>query len=313
MQVLELAGRRDLAQVYVVRMRESDRSLVECVGAIDPALPRSEKMVIVVSTQLGCPVGCTMCDAGSSYMGNLTAAEILAQIDLVLGDWAREDAAQCRKLKVQFARMGEPALNPAVLDAIELLGRRPGLPGLMPCIATTAPLAGARWMAKLIEGRDRWFGRGRFQLQLSVQSTCEATRDRMIPVPKWSLVELAAFARTATGPQDRKVTLNFALAEGVEVSPDKLARVFDPGACLVKLTPLNPTAAAVRSGLSTAFDKATEDHVAGLVQGIRKHGFDCIVSSGLPEESELRTSCGQLARIRREPDPRQPTVAHPPG
>ncbi len=298
MQVVELAGREDIARVFVARMRESERSLVECVGAVDPALPRSDKMVIVVSTQLGCPVGCAMCDAGTAYYGNLTAAEIQAQIDLVLREWAGPQASSCRKLKVQFARMGEPALNPAVLAVIVSLAQRQDLPGLMPCIATTAPVAGARWMRELIEVRNRWFGRGRFQIQLSVQSTSEDARDRLIPIAKWTLPELAQFARASTRPSDRKIALNFALAPGIEVSADKLAKLFDPRVCMVKLTPLNPTTRAVQNNLSSSFGPGGEHRVVQLVNDIRRHGFDCVVSTGLPEESEMRTSCGQLARIR---------------
>lgn len=306
MKVVEMAGRADLAQVFVVQMRDTLDSLVECVGAVDPSVPRSEKMVVVVSTQLGCPVGCAMCDAGTAYHGNLTAPEIQAQIDLVLEAWAGAGASTCRKLKVQFARMGEPALNPAVLDVIEALGQRDELPGLLPCIATTAPVAGAAWLRRLIEVRNRWFDRGRFQIQISVQSTCEETRQRMIPIAKWSLAAIAAFARETTRATDRKVTLNFALAQGVEVSADRLGALFDPRVCLVKLTPLNPTEQAARSGLSTAFEPGTEERIQSLVRDIRAQGFECVVSMGLPEESEMSTSCGQLARIGRQRAPGRP-------
>lgn len=299
MKVVDIAGRPDLAQVYVIQVRDDPSSLVECVGAIDPALPRSQKMVIVVSTQLGCPVRCAMCDAGTDYRGNLTKAEIRGQIAHVLEHWAGPDARRCAKLKVQFARMGEPSLNPAVLEVIEELGQEKLFDGLIPCIATTAPRAGAAWLEELVGVRDRWFGEGRFQLQMSIQSTSEATRDRMIPIRKWTLLEIAAFAQRITGPRDRKVTLNFALAEGVEVSPEALANTFDPTACLVKLTPLNPTYQAERSGLSTAFAPGGEESIQSLVAQIRAFGFECIVSTGLAEESELNTSCGQLARIRR--------------
>lgn len=300
-QVVELAGRAELARVFVVRLRESQTSLVECVGAVDPALPRTEKMVIVVSTQLGCPVGCPMCDAGTAYDGNLTAREIIAQIELVLEQWAAPEAGSCRKLKVQFARMGEPAFNPAVLDAIEWLGKESGLPGCMPCVATTAPAGAEAWLERLVTMRDRWFGDGRFQIQLSVQSTSEAQRDRMIPVRKLTMPQLAAFARKTTRATDRKVTLNFAMADGVELSPARLAEVFDPEVCLVKLTPLNPTAQSRLNGLSTVFDAGHRDRVDDLVADIRSRGFDCVVSTGLAEEVELSTSCGQLARIRRAP------------
>ncbi|MFW5741543.1 MAG: radical SAM protein [Myxococcota bacterium] len=304
-RVVDVTGRPDLAQVYLVQLRDDPHALIECVGALDPALPKRDKLVIVVSTQLGCAVGCPMCDAGTSYQGNLRAEEILAQVDHVLKDWAGPEATTCAKLKVQFARMGEPALNPAVLEALERLPSLVTSPGLMPCIATTAPRSGHGWFERLRAIRDRHYGGGQFQLQLSVQSTDEVVRDAMIPVPKWSLWEMATFCRDFVRPGDRKVTLNFAMARGVPISAQELARIFDPGTVLVKLTPLNPTDRAVESGLQSTFDAGQEERVAPLVTQLTALGFDCIVSVGLPEESEMRSSCGQLVRAHENGLPRR--------
>jgi len=297
--VVDVLGRPDLAQIYLVRLRDNPAALVECVGAVDPSLPKREKLVVVVSTQLGCAVGCPMCDAGTSFHGNLSADEILAQIEHVLTDWAGPEAQTCSKLKVQFARMGEPALNPSVLDVLEILPARVPTPGLMPCIATTAPRSARRWFERLHEIRDRHYGRGQFQLQLSVQSTDEVVRDGMIPIPKWTLEEMAAFSEVFVGPEDRKVTLNFAMAHGVPISAKAVARWFNPDKVLVKLTPLNPTDRAVESGLVSSFEAGEEARVKPLVSALQAEGFDCIVSVGLPEESEMRSSCGQLVRAHR--------------
>lgn len=298
-RVIDVTGRPDLAQIYLIQLRQDPRKMVECVGALDPSLPPSEKRVVVVSTQLGCAVGCPMCDAGTSFHGNLTAKEILSQIEWVLTDWAGNGVHDCAKLKVQFARMGEPALNPAVLEVLDILPRRLAAPGLMPCVATTAPRSARAWFEKLRELRDRHYGKGQFQLQISVQSTDEVIRDGMIPVPKWSMEEIAAFSRDFVRSEDRKVTLNFAMARGVPISARNLAQVFDPAKVLVKLTPLNPTDRAVESGLVSSFEAGEERLVAPLVSELHAEGFDCIVSVGLPEESELRSSCGQLVRAHR--------------
>jgi 23S rRNA (adenine2503-C2)-methyltransferase len=309
MRIVETVGRPDLAQVFVVQVREQPWSLVECVGAVDPAVPRSDKMVLVVSTQLGCPVGCAMCDAGARFHGNLTASEILAQIDHVLAVWAGPGARACPKLKIQFARMGEPALNPAGLDVLEALPSRLRAPGLMPCIATVAPRRAARWLLRLHELRDRHYAEGMFQLQFSIQSTCEDARDRLMPVPKLGLREIADFAASFVGKRDRKVTLNLALAHELPVSAEAVARVFSPDKALVKITPLNPTASAAASGLRSVVTHADEHAADALVERIRGYGFECIVSLGLAEETEMGTSCGQLAGAvwkRREAEARAP-------
>ena len=51
--------------------------------------------------------------------------------------------------------------------------------------------------------------------------------------------------------------------------------------------------------MSTALEVGAEHRVARLVEEVRRHGFDCVVSTGLREESEMNTSGGQLARIGR--------------
>ena len=295
MKVIDVVGRADLAQVFLLELRDDARSRVECVGAVDPSVPKRDKMVVVVSTQLGCAIGCPMCDAGKEFHGNLSAGEIFAQIDHVMDAWAGPEARACPKLKVQFARMGEPSLNPSVLDVLDALPARLEAPGLMPCVATTAPRAAARWMEKMQAIRDRHYGDGHFQLQISVQSTSEQQRDRMIPIPKWSLNEIAAFAKRFVRAQDRKVTLNFALTRDAELSPEVLVEVFDPRTVVVKITPLNPTDSAKGAGMESAFEPGGEHDVQALVDRVRSAGFGCILSVGLPEETEMRSSCGQLA------------------
>lgn len=297
MRVVEVAGRADLAQVFVLQMRPEPWSCVECVGAIDPAVAPEDKLVLMISSQFGCPVGCAMCDAGGWYEGNLTRIEILAQIQHLLETWAGPNAAACPKLKIQFARMGEPALNPAVLEAIESLRDVVRTPGLMPCVATTAPRAGAGWLEQLLRLRQRLYAPTLFQLQFSVQSTDETVRDRMIPVPKWTLGEIAQYAKRFVMPGGRTVTLNLALAHQVPVSLDVLARTFSPETCAIKLTPLNPTQAAATNMLRSAFTTGQEDEICKLAEEIRTLGFACIVSVGDPEESRMGTSCGQMARL----------------
>lgn len=284
-----------VARVHLLKLREEHWGAVECVGALDPAVPATEKMVLVVSSQFGCPVGCPMCDAGREFHGNLEAEEIFAQIDFLLESWAGPAAQTCPKLKIQFARMGEPSLNPAVLEAVSALPRRYGLPGVMPCIATTAPKRSMDWFGRLADIKSELFGNGMFQLQFSVQSTSEAERGRLIPYPVTTLDGLSRLCERFVLPGDRRAVLNFAAVDGAPIEPRVLRDVFDPARSLVKLTPLNPTGRSAVSGLSTMFRSGAESSVKDLVRALEEAGFDVIVSAGLEAESEAGTSCGQLA------------------
>ena len=123
----------------------------------------------------------------------------------------------------------------------------------------------------------------------------------MIPAQTWSFEQISEYARSFVDETDRKVVLNFAIAQGVKVDPDLVAQVFDRESCIVKLTPLNPTSASLRAGLTSSFSPHSPAQGDELARRFRAIGFDCIVSMGLPVESEKGTSCGQLALLSAAP------------
>ena len=296
--VVSVSGDPLVAEVGILRFRGDDRFMVETVDGLAPPLPRQAKWIVNISTQAGCPVGCPFCDAGTVFLGNLTAEEMLAQVCWAV---ARHPgvAPQCKKLKVHFARMGEPSLNDAVLDAILALPRVADSKGLWACVATVAPAGRERWFERLISVKEEAF-RGRFQLQFSVQSTDAKTRQRLIPVRHWDLPKIAEYGRMFAGPKDRKVVLNFALAREVPFEPSVIVELFDPEAFAVKLTPLNPTARGRRSGFATVLRGRDEEKVWDAVGILRRAGFDVVVSIGDEREDLVGSNCGQTLSGLRE-------------
>ncbi len=301
MEIISIQGDPSLAEVFVARFRGDKRLLAEFVDARDPEEDPNYKWVVIVSSQFGCPIACPMCDAGGDYLGDLTAEEILAQIDAVVARHPGSRLKGTKKFKVQFARMGEPALNPAVLSALEALLSRFGAPGLMPCIATTAPANARRWFDSLKEIRHGVYSGRDFQLQISLNSTDEAARDRLMPWPKMSFAYISEYARKFHEPGTRKVALNFALTEGVPVDPDSIARNFDPRFTCVKITPLNPTIRSAETGLSTALPPHAPEEADSLSKRLNELGFDCIVSIGDVRENAIGSNCGMAVRKIKRP------------
>ena len=271
--------------------------MVETVDSIDPRFPRHEKSVIILSTQFGCPVGCLMCEAGGAYFGNLTAAQMMAQVSFVLA--RRPEVLETRKLKVHFARMGEPALNPAVPEALEQLPSVAPGRGLMACISSVAPRGSAAFFEELTRIKDRHYSGGRFQLQISINSTDEQVRQRLIPFPHMGLEAIAEVGRRFYRPGDRKVALNFALARGFPVDSRALGQQFDPDKFMIKLTPVNPTERSNLHGLGTVLSAGAADATDDLVRQLQQLGFDTVVSIGEPEEIAIGSNCGQLVRAQR--------------
>ncbi len=296
-KLLNTSGKDELALVHVLSMDDDPLHVVETVDSIDPRYPRHEKSVIIISTQFGCPVGCLMCEAGGAYFGNLSAEQMLAQVRFVLA--RRPEVLQTKKLKVHFARMGEPALNPAVPRALEGLPAEAPAAGLMACISSVAPRGSASFFEELTDIKNRHYSGGGFQLQISVNSTDEELRRRLIPIPHLDLEAIATVGSRFHRPGDRKVALNFALARGFPVDPARLADLFDPDKFMVKLTPVNPTERSDLHGLDTVLSAADAGATDDLKARLLDLGLDTIVSIGEPEEIAIGSNCGQLVRAQR--------------
>jgi 23S rRNA (adenine2503-C2)-methyltransferase len=291
MRVVSSAGRDDIAMVYIGDM--DNGRLVEFVESTQPPLTRAEKWVLIVSVLFGCPVKCAMCDAGDGYRGRLSKDQIFAQIDCLIRGKYPDGAVPSRKFKIQFARMGEPSLNPAVIEVLEEIENRYRIPGFLPSISTVAPVGTDDFFDMLLDVKRRKFARGRFQLQFSIHSTDPDVRDRIVPVKKWGFDRIAAYAERFRQDGDMKVTLNFALAEGTPVDVGALARCFAPEKFLIKITPINPTHKAGENGLRSYVDPHDGGRRYELIDRLRAAGYDVILSIGEVEENRIGSNCGQ--------------------
>lgn len=292
------AGSEDIAMVYIVET--SSGNLVECVESVQPPLPREKKWVVLVSTMFGCPIGCIMCDAGGYYHGKPTKEEILSQIDFLVGKRFPDGDIPCEQFKIQFARMGEPSLNQSVLDVLQELPQRYNAPGLMPSISTVAPIGTERFFGRLLEIKQGHYLGGRFQFQVSLHTTDIKLRDYFIPVKKWSFEQIGKYGERFFTTGDRKITLNFALAERMPVDPAELLKFFDPDKFMVKITPLNPTYRARENSLISYINPIDTDRKYEIIQALQESGYQVLLSIGEMEENFIGSNCGQYLRRHLE-------------
>ena len=200
--------------------------------------------------------------------------------------------------------MGEPSLNPDVLEVLDELPERYSAPGLMPSLSTVAPKGCGDFLERLLEIKKAKYSGGHFQFQFSIHTTDERLRDQIIPVKKWSFAEMEAYGERFYAPGDRKITLNFALANDMPVEPAVLLRYFNPSKFLIKITPLNPTYRAVENKLSSYIDPQIEDNGYEIVEALKVAGYQVIVSIGEVEENLIGSNCGQY--IKRHLSAAQP-------
>jgi len=288
MKIIKKIGNSKLATVYVAEMRSG--KYVEFVESVSPPIPRKKKWVSIVSTLFGCPSACLFCDAGVSYHGKLASSEIIEQIEYLVNRRYPTRTVDAEMWKIQFARMGDPAFNPAVIDVLERLPSHFDAPGLMPSISTIAPTGTEKFFESLLEIKHRLYP-FQFQFQFSIHSTDDSQRALLIPKKTWSLKAMADFGRTIYLDGGRRTALNFALISGITIEPDVLLSYFSPEYFVIKVTPLNPTVAGRVNGLRPISLKSEKS--LRLFEALRYCGFEVIVSIGELEENLIGSNCGQ--------------------
>jgi 23S rRNA (adenine2503-C2)-methyltransferase len=287
MELIAKAGNDNLATVYIAKF-ENDR-YIEFVESFEQPIPKEKKWVLIVSTMFGCPVKCKFCDCSLFYHGKLDKKQILSQIDYLVTRDFPDRKIPVEKFKIQFARMGEPALNNAVLDVLEELPEKYDAPGLLPSISTIAPIKSEQFFERLITIKNKKYS-GRFQLQFSIHSTNQEKRDWLVPYKKWSFEQIANYSENFSSEDDRKITLNFALPNNFELMPELLLNFFDPKIFLIKITPINPTFTAQNNALES-FLKINND-ILKVRDELSSLGYEVILSVGNIEENSIGSNCG---------------------
>ena len=308
MKVVAKTMDSDLATVFVAEMGAG--RYVEFVESRQPPRSRLEKWVVILSVSFGCPIGCPMCDAGGHYRGRLSAEQIWFQLEILRYLFFPISFLPGRLFKIQFARMGEPALNPAVLGVLDELPRRLNARNITPCVSTVAPRGSEPFFSELLVVKERHFQNGRFQLQFSIHDTDPRRRDFWIPAPKWDLTEIASYGTRFVRPGDRKITLNFALAEERQLDPGIIGRHFDPEKFLIKITPVNPTIRAGQNRLTSLTTEAESILNLPACRSLKADGYEILASIGELEENRIGSNCGQYVRAFHKENPSPPIPAY---
>jgi 23S rRNA (adenine2503-C2)-methyltransferase len=187
--------------------------------------------------------------------------------------------------------MGEPTLNPAVLDFLRLLGNR-AHDNLVVSLSTVGPASCTPFINDLKKIKDQSF-KGRFQLQFSIHSTDPEVRRRLIPVRSLALADMAVLGRQFCSPGDKRVTLNFIVMKDIPIDVRQIAGLFDPENFIIKITPLNPTYRARHHKILPGFDPEKPETARDIVSMFENEGFQTLLSIGELEENQIGSNCGQ--------------------
>lgn len=257
----------------------------------------TDKLVVTVSSQKGCPMNCNFCDCPKlGFKGNATLPELITEI---MSGIALSGIKHGQRLNVHYARMGEPTFNPNVITSAEFIAQM-----LMsensdvtfdtyhPVVSTMMPKSNKNlkeFLHKWVTTGFVYGGEDGFGLQFSINTLNENDRNEMFRNRSLSLQEISDIIKELPYPKKRKYTLNFAVTSKSNLDVDLMNKYFDKEKCIVKMTPIHETVEAVDEGYEIVHDF---DVYEQFEQPLVNDGWDVIVFVPSKEEDEDRITCG---------------------
>lgn len=182
-----------------------------------------ERTVMCISTQTGCPMGCSFCGTGKFFGRNLTAAEIFGQVSFMVWKY-NLDLNHTDRVQIMFMSMGEPLLNPEVIHAIRLLNM--WYPKAALLISTSGPST-KNWddFLQVCKEIDT------VGLQFSVHESTDEARNKLIPMKaKLNLGQIAMMGERFHRYTGRQPFFNYCVHPDNASDADiqNLVGLFDP-------------------------------------------------------------------------------------
>lgn len=265
--------KRSSDEVDKLLVHGGDGEVFECV-----LLPYEDRVSCCLSSQVGCPMGCTFCATGlGGFDRNLSAAEIVGQYLLL------QSLSKRRIGHVVFMGMGEPLLNlDQLVKAMAVLHDEVGLSYRHLTVSTVGLVPQIKELAKL---------KLPIHLALSLHSPFDEVRDRLMPVnQKWPVAEVVQTMRDYSKSTGRKVTFEYLLIDQVNDTPDQadaLAKLVAGLPSVVNLIPFNTV------DTEQGFARPKRERVQAFRRRLESHGVN--VTERVERGHDIAAACGQLA------------------
>jgi 23S rRNA (adenine2503-C2)-methyltransferase len=240
-----------------------------------------QRDTVCVSSQVGCPVGCSFCATGQGgFVRHLSAAEIIAQPLY----FARGLSQQGRALSnIVVMGMGEPLLNyDPVWQAVETWNDHRGfdLGARKITLSTAGYVPGIHRLAH----ESLQVG-----LAVSLHAAADELRDQLVPLNRtYPLADLLAACRDYVALTNRRITIEYALMGGVNDSlaqAHQLAALLRGLLCHVNLIPLNATG-------DMPYPPSPRERVLAFRDILQEHHIATTIRLG--RGIDIQAGCGQL-------------------
>ena len=288
-KIVDLQISQDQTKKFLLELEDGERIETVLIPSVDHE--GRIRWAQCLSTQVGCPMGCTFCATGSlGFSRNLTVSEILGQVLIGkehLKDY-RSDHPILRNLV--FMGMGEPLLNLTnLLRSLTILNDPKGL-AFSPRRITVSTCG-------IEEGLLRLGASGLCYLAVSLHAPNQELRERLMPraalLPLDRLIDLLSNYPVKTR---ERITFEYLLLKGVNDTPKDahaLAKIVHRVNGKLNLIVYNPTP-------GSPYAAPDSDRVLAFEQILWSHHVTAIARAS--HGKDIDAACGQL-RARHETKP----------
>lgn len=265
----------------------------------------SEKWVMTLSTQYGCQMNCTFCDAHNvKFGGNASFWDLKQQLMNARNEYP--NVGYTDRLNIHFARMGEPVHNADnVFNFSRWLADKRAFQNetglrvetIHPVFTTMCPRTSSD-NKKTKDAVLQWahiknnLFNGQAGLQLSINSTLDSARDTMFNGLSMSLKEIAEMCDELPMPLGRKYCLNFAVSDDTVMQAYILGELFHKDKFMIKITPIHNNNACRENNIRTSEGYASYRPYRALEQRLVDRGWDVLVFVPSMDEENGCVTCG---------------------
>jgi 23S rRNA (adenine2503-C2)-methyltransferase len=235
LEILREQRSADGTRKFLFRLADGEK--IETVLMDYEPLSSRDRHTLCLSTQVGCPVGCSFCATGmGGFSRNLAVGEITGQVLEIVRHVQKEDP-EFKVTNIVFMGMGEPFLNyETVLKSIRILNSANGQNiGMRRMTISTSGVA-----PKIVQlAQDN----PQVGLAVSLHSSRDEVRNVLVPMNRrYPLAALMEACHTYSAMTNRRITFEVALSDrnANQDEAKQLVKLLKGLLVHVNLIPVNP-------------------------------------------------------------------------
>jgi 23S rRNA (adenine2503-C2)-methyltransferase len=237
---------------------------------------------VCLSSQAGCPLGCTFCATGDGgFFRDLSATEIVEQFFF----WARKLKQEDRGEKIDnvvFMGMGEPFLNyEEFIKAVKILHdpEKFNIGSRRMSVSTAGIVEGIKKLAS---------EKMQINLAVSLHAAFDSLREQLMPIAKkYSIASILRAVDDYITKTGRRVMFEYIMIRGINDGEDDalaLAALMNKSLYLVNLIPYNATG---------KFQSSSPARIEAFKEKLESAGI--AVTQRYSQGRGIAAACGQLA------------------